>query len=388
LHACCHSQATVEAGLAIIEEMKQRRCGFEQKTLRGPGAGNEGWTALHMAAAYGIAPLVVCLIAAGANANTLNSLTWSPLNEACHRGFVVIARELVSVGHADVKHLPDVDAHRRAPFARPPPQSPLGEAARCGFYDICKLLLESGALTEQTNYVGWTPLHEAAFYNHLKTVKVLLSFGADASAPNGQGVYPYQLASSDEVKAIIKEIAGDSAVDHKVLTAEAAAVVKEVAAPKSSTKSPPPKQAPSSTPQSKASPNLHSGAMLGDLPALSPALDKSCNKTEKPSVSTQKNKNSSKKADVIPEGFPKHLLCAICERPLQDPVRSPYGGVFERKAIHTWIDRNGSVCPLTGQPLVKTELQNAPDIKAEVANFFEKPKASSDGGAEEDLYDF
>jgi ankyrin repeat protein len=91
----------VSAGLAIIDEMKKRKCGFELKTKRGPGAGNEGWTALHMAAAYGIAPLVVCLISAGADANSLNSLTWSPLNEACHRGFAVIARELVSVGKAN-----------------------------------------------------------------------------------------------------------------------------------------------------------------------------------------------------------------------------------------------------------------------------------------------
>ena len=118
-------------------------------------------------------------------------------------------------------------------------------------------------------------------------------------------------------------------------------------------------------------------------------------------------------AAAVPAGFPRHLICGICERPLQDPVRlhgkipseirpfsgggislvlfasprgiscmayhvcncvcvhvwqvrSPYGGLFERRAVLTWLQRNGSICPLTGQPLVAAELQDAPDIAQEV----------------------
>jgi hypothetical protein len=47
-------------------------------------------------------------------------------------------------------------------------------------------------------------------------------------------------------------------------------------------------------------------------------------------------------------------------------VRSPYGGLFERRAVLTWLQRNGSICPLTGQPLVAAELQDAPDVVQEV----------------------
>jgi hypothetical protein len=54
-------------------------------------------------------------------------------------------------------------------------------------------------------------------------------------------------------------------------------------------------------------------------------------------------------------------------------VRSPYGGLFERKVILTWLQRNGSVCPLTGQPLGESELTAAPDVVEEVRKFFEKP---------------
>jgi len=287
-----------------------------------------------------------------------------------------------------VKHLPDVEAHRRAPFARPPPQSPLGEAARCGFDDICKLLLESGAPTELANSVGWTPLHEAAFYNHIKTVKVLLSFGANGSAPNGQGVFPYQLASSQEVKAIIKDVVGDTAevlgVDEMTdgLTFATESPATPAKSPPQKTKTVTPAPASKDTAESQT---LHSGAMLGELPALSPAPAKGGHVSSSRPSEAMSSPSKSGNSKAIPEGFPKHLLCAICERPAQDPVRSPYGGLFERKAILTWLERNGSVCPLTGQPLVVTELQEAPDIRQEVASFFEKPKPKK---AEDDMYDF
>ena len=65
LHACCHSPQTASAGLAVVEAMRRSGRGFEQRTLRGPGTGNKGWTALHMACAYGVEPLVVALCAAG-----------------------------------------------------------------------------------------------------------------------------------------------------------------------------------------------------------------------------------------------------------------------------------------------------------------------------------
>ena len=100
-----------------------------------------------MAAAYGVEPVVAALLDAGADARCRNSLSWTPLHEACHRGFEPIVRRLLAApgAAADLGHVPDGDAARRFPFARPPPQSCLGEAARCGFKDIAVLLLEAGA---------------------------------------------------------------------------------------------------------------------------------------------------------------------------------------------------------------------------------------------------
>lgn len=47
----------VSAGLKIIEEMQRHGCDLNTRTRRGPGAHNEGWTALHMAAAYDFLPI-------------------------------------------------------------------------------------------------------------------------------------------------------------------------------------------------------------------------------------------------------------------------------------------------------------------------------------------
>ena len=57
LMACCHSHLAVSAGLAIIDSLRLKKgprdakTTLELRTRRGPGSGNEGWTALHMAAA-------------------------------------------------------------------------------------------------------------------------------------------------------------------------------------------------------------------------------------------------------------------------------------------------------------------------------------------------
>ena len=62
-------------------------------------------------------------------------------------------------------------AARTFPFARPPPQSALGEACRCGFNEMAKALLAKGANKDQQNSLGWTALHEASFHNHVELVQ-------------------------------------------------------------------------------------------------------------------------------------------------------------------------------------------------------------------------
>lgn len=48
---------------------------------------------------------------------------------------------------------------------------------------------------------------------------------------------------------------------------------------------------------------------------------------------------------------PDSLRCAIDGRLLGSPVRSPHGHIFEEKTLKLWIERCGSVCPVTNLPL-------------------------------------
>ena len=55
---------------------------------------------------------------------------------------------------------------------------------RCARTQICKFLLENGSEKDQKNSLGWTPLHEACYFNHLDTVQLLLVHGADPLTKN------------------------------------------------------------------------------------------------------------------------------------------------------------------------------------------------------------
>lgn len=62
LHTCCMSFVTVPAGLTLIEEHKRLGVTLDTATMAGPGTFNSQWTALHMACAYGVEPLVERLV--------------------------------------------------------------------------------------------------------------------------------------------------------------------------------------------------------------------------------------------------------------------------------------------------------------------------------------
>jgi hypothetical protein len=156
-----------------------------------------------MASAYGVEPLVKRLVEVGADVNTRNGLSWTPLQEACHRGYLSIMKHLVK-GGADVNCIPDETLCRSSPFLRAPAQSPLGEVCRCGFKEAVKFLLDNGANKDLQNSLGWTPLHEASFFNQVEIVQMLLVYGANATIRNNQGALPYHLASLPDLKRIIK----------------------------------------------------------------------------------------------------------------------------------------------------------------------------------------
>lgn len=358
LHACCHSHSCVPAALAIVAKLCNSLSNsalfvvLEARTKRGPGSGNSGWTALHMACAYGIEPVANALIQAGANIECENSHHWTPMLDVCHRGFLSIAKLLLpKLTSKALSVIPEASPHRSV-FARPPPQSCLGEACRCGFKDVAALLLEAGAPKDVANSIGWTPLHEACFYGHVECAKLLLVYGADATRRECRGALPFDVASLQQVRDLIRDLGGPEASCRGLI--DASARTSPTTGPLNMSDTPPA--------------YLHQGEMLGNLPALGGSLRGGGKRVkiepEKQVVVGSKAQESGAPADTPPD-----FLCDISHRLLAEPYRSPYGHVFEAKVIRAWLTKNGSICPLTGQPLVASELVPDTELKGKITNW-------------------
>ena len=96
----------------------------------------------YRACAYGIEPLVDKLVQSGANVNACNSFGYSCMLEACHRGYIVVARSLLKSPSMDLSYIPREEESLNSPFASAPNQSALAEAARCGFFKVVQVRLQ------------------------------------------------------------------------------------------------------------------------------------------------------------------------------------------------------------------------------------------------------
>lgn len=122
--------------------------------------------------------------------------------------------------------------------------------------------------------------------------------------------------------------------------------------------------------------------MLGDLPALSKnaSVDKDRALSDKDvniALSLEyKNqlkpkdfmKSESKRDYNSPDSYdpniPKEFLCAINGHVMKEPVRAKTTGlVFEAATIELWLATRGSVCPITGSTLEKSDLVPADDLR-------------------------
>ncbi len=419
LHTCCMSFLTVNAGIALIDETVKQGGSLDLKTYVGPGTFNKGWSPLQMAAAYGVEPLVEKLIKEGANVNTTNSYGSTPLLDACHRGFTQIVQFLVN-GGANISYIPSSDDMESSPFLASPPHCALGEASRCGFFRIVEILLNAGANKDQCNFLGWTPLHEACFYNRTETVKILLLAGANASIRTKRGALPYHLAGLQLIRQMLTDIGGPSAVPNADDIIDTIAILRELTGSDVSMMSsmdddnqyqiilnngfdddneildntssqflsldndfPSSSQEKSSeiihkkinqTPENKGkndSKLLHSGDRLGDLPSLNKTntgnfndreLNKALEGNEmadrlfKADDKNMKKKKKNKNKDVPPD-MPTEFLCQLSQKPMTEPVKSIYGNIYEKGTIVSWIKQQGHICPLTGAPLSESDLK-------------------------------
>jgi ankyrin repeat protein len=213
---------------------------------------------VYRACAYGVEPLAEKLVQEGADINCRNCFGYTPLLEACHRGFVNIVGYLVKGDvqngmRADLGYIPSEEESMASPFVSSPAQAALGEAARSGYPRIVqvslfrllssalvltlmllsfkysmKTLLDAGAPRNQQNSIGWTPLHEACFYNRTEVVKALLLAGADAAIRTNSGALPYHLAGLQQIRTMLEDMGGPTAVPQQGDSVDMVAILSEL----------------------------------------------------------------------------------------------------------------------------------------------------------------
>lgn len=400
LHSCCHTINAQEAGIAILKELVAQKADLNLATKRGPGSFSCGWTPLHIACAYGLEALTIKLIRAGANVNVQNSVKWTPLYEACHRGYSTIARELLKAGASHDIICPEFAL---CPF---PGQRALAEAARQGHSETVKVLLEWGVDKNATNKLGWAALHEAAYHSRLSIVKMLVVYGADVFAKTEKSSLAKDLTIHSEIRAMLDDLCQHgppttSPKKEKLLTGgNDEGVAESSSSPKhnSPTKH---SAARSSAPLSRK----EEYALLGDLPSLDSSgmpiisiQDVDAQKEAKEdeddakeadeddeleakqagsaAKSKPKKKHHKKRSHAHHEAPPSEFKCAVSLKLLKDPLRSPYGQVFERQVIEAWFRDFGNRCPLTGEPLTLHQLVSDEKLKNQIREWKHGPQAA------------
>jgi hypothetical protein len=131
-------------------------------------------------------------------------------------------------------------------------------------------------------------------------------------------------------------------------------------------------------------------SLLGDLPAL---FSTSIDLAVSPSCSDSKQESKSTRIKNI-ENAPEHFKCAITHQCMDEPMKSPYGDVFEKGVIIEWLGAQGQICPITGKTLQKEQLEPHTKLRQEISQWhiqqaMSKAGAKEEGKAdEEDEYDF
>ncbi|RLO05147.1 hypothetical protein DYB28_006131, partial [Aphanomyces astaci] len=294
--------------------------------------------------AYGMEALVVKLIKASADVHVTNDVHWSPLHEACHRGYTSIVKELLRAG------------------------------------------------TDGTNAIHWTALHEAAYHNRSDVVRMLVVYGADVLIKTHRGAKASDLTISSEIKTMLDDMASHANDDDKASRTQVPTNNNNHAVnsnpgdsnspPKAKCGSPGKIKGDSSTSPSRSSEADGGGgvkvgplsrkedfALLGDLPALQRLHVPAEADQVKDGGKAHKPKKSSKRKQSKEEAVPAEFKCAITHKLLVDPVKSPYGHVFERSVIEKWIQDYGHRCPISGEPLGLAQLTPQVQLKDDIASW-------------------
>ncbi|HEU4963043.1 MAG TPA: ankyrin repeat domain-containing protein [Bacilli bacterium] len=126
--------------------------------------GNDGFTALGLAAFLGHEEIVEYLLEQGA-----------PVNEASRNPFQVM---------------------------------PLHSAVARGSVRIAEMLLQAGAQVNAKQESGFTPMHEAALQGNVEMANLLLAHGADASLRKDDGETPLDVALAKDKQEVVELLKG------------------------------------------------------------------------------------------------------------------------------------------------------------------------------------
>ncbi len=149
----------------------------------------DGWTALHQAAAYGHDDIVRLLLDSGAEVDAPNYRGVRPLEYAACYGHAGTARLLARRGARHTVHT----------------------AAAVGEVGELRRLLDEGRSPDGLDYLGYRPLHWAARHGQLEAARVLLQHGGNPCLNDVNGETPYERAmqwDEAEVAELMREYAG------------------------------------------------------------------------------------------------------------------------------------------------------------------------------------
>lgn len=192
-----------------------------------------GYTAIHIAAQFGLDVQLTMLIAAGANSDPLSKTGWRPIHDAAQYGMAECLKILLDNGalleradmdgdtpmhcaalngHADCLQLL-LDAGAKFDVEDDNGLMPVHFAAQEGNVECLQTLVTAGAVPDCKEIVeGNTPLHFAAQHGHAECIQFLLGIDVKPDTQNDAGLTPLKLARKPACRKLLQTGAQDGLI--------------------------------------------------------------------------------------------------------------------------------------------------------------------------------